>query len=69
MNQVLQALGQSTRGFLRGEEGAQLVEYALVIAVVSITLVVSFRALAEDIGGFETIFGRLTACLARSVCD
>jgi len=68
MNQVLQAIGRSTRGFVQGEEGAQMVEYALVIAVVSITLVVSFRALAEDIAGFETIFARLTACLAQAAC-
>ncbi len=33
MKNFLQAIGQSTRGFMLEEEGAQVVEYALIIAV------------------------------------
>jgi hypothetical protein len=32
MKNFLQAIGQSTRGFMLEEDGAQVVEYALIIA-------------------------------------
>ncbi len=61
MNQVLQHLGQSTRAFLRDEEGAQVVEYALIIAVVSIALVVALQALTNT--SFSTFIDRVGVCL------
>jgi pilus assembly protein Flp/PilA len=49
--------------FAREEEGAQVVEYALVIALVSIVLAL---ALAQFAGTtpFETLATRVTACLS-----
>lgn len=64
MNNVLQAIGQYTRSFLRDDDGAQVIEYALIIAVVSIALIVLLRGLTEDpAGGFSKFIGRVTTCL------
>jgi len=63
MSNILQSIGQFTRSFLRDEEGAQVVEYALIIAVVSIALVVALQALTADDGGFGQFIARVTLCL------
>ena len=67
MKNVLQAVGQSTRGFLRDEEGAQVIEYALIIAVVSIALVVALRGLTNG-GAFSTFITRVGTCLTGPTC-
>ncbi|ATA55485.1 Flp family type IVb pilin [Variovorax boronicumulans] len=69
MNKFFQTLGQSANGFLRDEEGAQVVEYALIIAVVSIALVVALKALTDEGGGFELFITRVKDCLTTSTCD
>jgi pilus assembly protein Flp/PilA len=57
MNKLL----QSVRSFAVEEDGAQVIEYALIIAVVSIALVIALRALTgSDFGGF---ISRVNACL------
>jgi pilus assembly protein Flp/PilA len=61
-------LMQSIRSFLREEDGAQVVEYALIIAVVSIALVIALHALTANGGGFSTFIGRVTNCLTTSTC-
>jgi pilus assembly protein Flp/PilA len=65
MKNFLQAIGQSTRGFLLEEEGAQVVEYALIIAVVSIALVIALRALTTG-GTFTSFITRVGVCLTGS---
>ncbi|AGU48728.1 putative Flp/Fap pilin component [Variovorax paradoxus B4] len=67
MSNILQSIGQFTRGFLRDEDGAQVVEYALIIAVVSIALVVALQALTTG-GGFTQFIGRVTTCLTTATC-
>ena len=62
MSNVLQSIGQFTRSFLRDEEGAQVVEYALIIAVVSIALVVALQGLTTQ-GMFTQFITRVTTCL------
>ncbi len=47
--------------FLKDEEGAQVVEYALIIAVVSIALVLALQGLAG--GRFADFVTRVTDCL------
>ncbi|WP_424949178.1 Flp family type IVb pilin [Comamonas terrigena] len=47
--------------FLKDEEGAQVVEYALIIAVVSIALVLALQGLAG--GRFADFVTRVTNCL------
>ncbi len=52
--------------FLRDEEGAQIVEYALIIAVVSIALIVALSAL--DGAAFTTFIGNVSDCLTTPTC-
>ena len=67
MKNFLQAIGQSTRGFMLEEEGAQVVEYALIIAVVSIALVIALKGLNGN--GFNTFINRVTNCLTTATCS
>ncbi|MGE8440556.1 MAG: Flp family type IVb pilin [Comamonas testosteroni] len=46
---------------LRDDEGAQVVEYALIIAVVSIALVLAIQGLAG--GKLADFVARVTSCL------
>ena len=68
MNSFLTQFNNSIRSFAKDEEGAQVVEYALIIAVVSIALVVALQALTADGGGFTTFIGRVTTCLTTAAC-
>ncbi|BCX53249.1 MULTISPECIES: Flp family type IVb pilin [Comamonas] len=53
--------GLRLQHLLRDDEGAQVVEYALIIAVVSIALVVAIQGLAG--GKFADFVTRVTNCL------
>ncbi|MBS3018159.1 hypothetical protein DJFAAGMI_00890 [Comamonas sp. PE63] len=53
--------GLRLQQLLRDDEGAQVVEYALIIAVVSIALVVAIQGLAG--GKFADFITRVTNCL------
>ena len=66
MNKLISAFKQGSAKFVRDEEGAQVVEYALIIAVVSIALVIALRALTADGGGFTAFMGRVTTCLTTT---
>ncbi len=55
--------GGALRHFGGDEEGAQVVEYALVIAVVSIALVVALQALTTG-GSFSQLITRIGNCLS-----
>lgn len=68
MNHVLNAVKQAIRQFSHDEEGAQVVEYALIIAVVSIALVLALRALTANGGGFASFITRVSNCLTTSTC-
>jgi pilus assembly protein Flp/PilA len=52
------------RAFAQDDEGAQVIEYALIIAVVSITLVIALR----DLNGsnFGTFINRVGTCLTAT---
>ncbi|WP_370661608.1 Flp family type IVb pilin [Massilia aquatica] len=66
MNTMLNTASGKLRTFLRDDEGAQVVEYALIIAVVSIILVVALRNLTgADFSGFITRVGN---CLTGTSC-
>lgn len=58
----------SLRSFAVEDDGAQVVEYALIIAVVSIALVIALAALTSNGGGFTTFIGRVTNCLTTATC-
>ena len=66
MNTLITAIKSGTLKFARDEEGAQVVEYALIIAVVSIALVLALQSLGG--GSFTTFIGRVTDCLTTAVC-
>jgi pilus assembly protein Flp/PilA len=51
---------------VRDEEGAQVVEYALIIAVVSIALVLAIQGLTN--GNFADFIARVDACLTKATC-
>ena len=67
MNKFLTTINNSIRSFAKDEEGAQVVEYALIIAVVSIALVVALSTLTSDGGSFATFITRVTTCLTGAV--
>ncbi|MEC4723330.1 Flp family type IVb pilin [Noviherbaspirillum sp. CPCC 100848] len=68
MNNMIAKLNNSVRSFMKDEEGAQVVEYALIIAVVSIALVIALQALTDAGGGFATFITRVTTCLTTANC-
>ena len=64
MNSLLKSASRSIRSFASDDEGAQVVEYALIIAVVSIILVVALRNLTGT--SFTGFIGRVATCLTTS---
>jgi pilus assembly protein Flp/PilA len=71
MNRFFKSMASSVQSFVRDEEGAQIVEYALIIAVVSIGLVVALSALLGDdtaAGPFGSFISRVTLCLNGGAC-
>jgi pilus assembly protein Flp/PilA len=62
MNNISQQFGTSLQSFFREEEGAQVIEYALVVAVVSIGLIVLMKSsIGTDL--FTTWLNKVKACL------
>ena len=68
MNKLIKAIKNGVVNFSRDEEGAQVVEYALIIAVVSIGLVIALRALGGTNSPFGTFIARVTNCLTTAAC-
>lgn len=66
MNQMFRIVPRAVRRFMRDEEGAQVVEYALIIAVVSIALVLALQGLTN--GNFADFIARVNGCLTTSTC-
>ncbi|RST52294.1 Flp family type IVb pilin [Variovorax sp. MHTC-1] len=53
--------------FFKDEEGAQIVEYALTIAVISLALVVALQPLTLG-AGFGSVIQKITNCLTTASC-
>lgn len=53
--------------FLNEEDGAQVIEYALIIAVLSIAFVLAMDALTIG-GSFSSFIGRVATCLTTATC-
>jgi pilus assembly protein Flp/PilA len=66
MNQLIRKFPAALGRFMRDEEGAQVVEYALIIAVVSIALVLAIQGLTN--GNFADFIARVDACLTTATC-
>jgi pilus assembly protein Flp/PilA len=56
---------KAIQSFARDEQGAQVVEYALIIAVVSIALVIGLRALSTN-ASFSDFISRIGTCLTAT---
>ena len=67
MNKLIKAIKNGVVNFSRDEEGAQVVEYALIIAVVSIALVLALQALTTG-ATFTTWIQRVSDCLNTATC-
>ena len=67
MNKLIKAIKNGVVNFSRDEEGAQVVEYALIIAVVSIVLVIALRGLTEK-NTFADFIDRVATCLGAGPC-
>src|SRR5258706_12291768 len=68
MSQCLNAAKTAIHSFSQDEQGAQVVEYALIIAVVSIALVVALKALTASGGGFASFIPPLTTSPPGAPC-
>ena len=66
MNQFLATLKSGIANFARDEEGAQIVEYALIIAVVSIALIIALTALGGT--NMSDFVLRVSNCLTTATC-
>lgn len=67
MPATLPLLSDELRAFLHDEGGAQVVEYALIIAVVSIALILALRGLSD--GSFSDLIARTGTCLKTGTCS
>jgi pilus assembly protein Flp/PilA len=54
--------------FIKEEDGAQVVEYALIIAVVSIGLVLAFGPSSDLNNQFTLLVKRIGTCLSTGTC-
>ncbi len=68
LNSLVSAVKKGTVDFARNEEGAQIVEYGLIIAVVSIALIVALKALSGPGSPFSTFITHVTNCLTGVSC-
>jgi pilus assembly protein Flp/PilA len=64
----LHALRNGLVSFSREEDGSQVIEYALIIAVVSIALVVALQAMTSNGGSFSSFINRVQNCLTTTTC-
>jgi pilus assembly protein Flp/PilA len=64
----LHALRNGLVSFSREEDGSQVIEYALIIAVVSIALVVALQALTTGTT-FSSFITRVQNCLTTTTCS
>lgn len=66
---ALKSIQTTLAGFLREEDGAQVVEYALVIALVSIALALTLSKAFTAAGGpFSQLITRIGACMTGPTC-
>lgn len=67
MNKFINSVNKSVGSFVKDEEGAQVVEYALIIAVVSIGLVIALGGSTSTLrAAFTTLVGRVNTCFTTT---
>lgn len=66
----MNAFLKSARNFLRDEEGAQIIEYALIVAVVSIGLMLLIQTgMLASGGSFSEWLTDVGTCLSTGTCS
>jgi len=68
MKEVIKKMMDGVVNFGRDDEGAQIVEYALIIALVSIALALALQGIAAGGGPFSQFITRVTTCLTTATC-
>ncbi len=69
LSALMNSAKKSTVNFASDEEGAQIVEYGLIIAVVSMALVIALSQIAGGNGPFGAFIARVTSCLTTATCN
>jgi pilus assembly protein Flp/PilA len=65
MRNVLQKLKVEARGFLKDDSGQDLIEYALVVALIAFAAVVGMNTVATGINSaFSKIASKLTSAIS-----
>jgi len=67
MNDVLEPINRSARSLWQQEDGVQVIEYALIIGVVAIGLVVALNQITTGTG-LNSFMTRLSNCIATNAC-
>jgi pilus assembly protein Flp/PilA len=66
---MLEAVKNFAVNFMRDEEGAQILEYGLIIAIVSLASIIALSLIAGSQGNpFANFIGRATTCLTTATC-
>jgi pilus assembly protein Flp/PilA len=66
MNPLVESIRRKVIAFAREEDGVQVLEYALIIAVVVLTAVIAISTLFSS--GSGTFIARVTACFTTGPC-
>jgi pilus assembly protein Flp/PilA len=66
MKPILDAVKSSAHDLAKEEDGAQVIEYALIVAVISIALVIGLKDLNNNFNSFIT---RVANCLTTANCS
>jgi len=64
----LNATQKMAADFVREEDGAQIVEYGMIIGAVSLVLIALLAGLGGASGAFTTMVGKVKTCLAGTSC-
>jgi pilus assembly protein Flp/PilA len=67
MNKLYGVSDRFAKSFFREEDGVQVIEYALIIAVVAIGLVVALNAITTGTS-LNSFMTRLSNCIATGTC-
>lgn len=51
------------------DEGVQVIEYALLIGAVALSLLISMNAMTRDGGGYGQFITRLVTCITTPTCS
>lgn len=67
MTHLFNAMSMAIKKFARDEEGAQIIEYGLIIAVVSLVLIGLLGGLSGTDGAFTKMVDKVKVCLGGTV--